>query len=327
MSLLPLAPLSGRASDAWTCESRAILDEGLHWTTPDGARRLLARITTAGFNVLVPCVWYGRGTTWPSNRSPWDDRLGALIDRNYDPVAHLFDQASKFNVEIHPWFTVGRRARDFFGRFADGSDSKSFNFYNSDFRSFIVDIVLEFLHRYPAQGVNLDYVRFMRPRPGYESEREELVADVVRRISREGKRLRPDLVVSVDAAPWEPTMKQFGQDALKWSDEGIVDIIYSMQYQPQPDFDAAVKLKAAMKRPESLVVMVGNFDRTGLRQTVVPRAPDHLARLLTKSRALSEKNGVALYYYGMLSDTQVEELRKTVFRFHSRTCWRLASQT
>ena len=38
-------------------ESRAVLDEGLHWVGRNGAETVCRRIKSAGFNVFIPCVW------------------------------------------------------------------------------------------------------------------------------------------------------------------------------------------------------------------------------------------------------------------------------
>jgi uncharacterized lipoprotein YddW (UPF0748 family) len=52
-------------------ESRAIFDESLSWITEVAAHNVCQRIKRAGFNVLMPNVWHGRGTAWPSSLAQW----------------------------------------------------------------------------------------------------------------------------------------------------------------------------------------------------------------------------------------------------------------
>lgn len=312
------------AGDTGQCESRAILDEGLHWTTPDGAEAVCRRIADAGFNVLIPCVWYGQGTTWKSALAPWDRRVRAHVirDPGYDPMRKLLSEAGRRGLEVHPWFTVARRADGVLPEYAEPVTGRNFDFYNPGFRGFMARLVDEFVSRYAVDGVNLDYVRFGGPRPGYEREREELVSEVIEQVADRVRRRRPGAIISVDAAPWEPTMRSYGQDCVRWADEGLIDVAYSMQYQPSPSFAIVERLRATMRRPECLTMILGNFDRAGPDGTEVrPRRADHLARLIEQARVTAPGNGVAVYYYGRLSDDQVVELRASAFRREAKACW------
>jgi len=297
-------------------ESRAILDEGLHWITRnslDGtADNFCRRIKKAGFNVVIPNVWHGRGVTWPTNLAPWDDRIGNM--RGWDPLGRLLQSARKHELEVHPWFTVGLRQRDFLPEYASSRAGDSFDFHKREFREFITAIILDVVRRYPVQGVNLDFVRFDYPKPGHEEEQIKAVEQVVGEAAAGARTLRSEMVISADTAPWHPPIRQYGQDGPKWADEGLLDVLYSMQYQYAPDFNAIGRVKKTMKRPESISIIVGNYDTLGFKKTVVPRDPKRLAELINISRGFSGGNGVAVYYYGMLNDAQVETLRTTVFK-------------
>lgn len=306
-------------------ESRAILDEGLNWITAASAENLCQRIKRAGFNVFIPCIWHGRGTTWPSVLAPWDSNNKRILQ--FDPFENLLQTAQRYEIEVHPWFTVGLRQRDFFPEFAAARSGESFDFHRPAFRDFIVTLILEVVERYPINGVNLDFIRFGFPLAGHEAEQEAVVADVVRRVSLQSKRIKPGIVMSVSAAPWSPTIKQFGQDAPKWADEGIIDVIYSMQYQSQPDFEIIKQIQGRMARPRAMVVMVGNFDRTVLGNTVTPRDAKRVCDLIEQARNLSMHNGVALYLYSMLSDEQITLLQKTVFAVPAKPRWGVDPQT
>lgn len=323
------AKVFAQSNEMIMLESRAILDEGLHWVVKDSSDRttdrLCERIKRAGFNVFVPNIWHGRGTTWPTTLAPWDDRFPQ--PPGFDPLSHLIETARRYELEVHPWFNVGLRQRNFYPEFTSPVSNESFDFHNPAFRDFVVALILDVVNRYPVHGINLDFVRFDTPRPGFESVQEGAVVDVVRRVSRQAKAINPSIVVSVDAAPWFPEITQYGQNAPKWADEGLVDVIYSMQYQYNPDFEIIRQIQTKMKRPETLVVMVGNYDPYEIStQRVEPRSAKRLCDLIAESRMISTRNGVAVYFYGMLSEEQIELLQKTVFRVPAKPQWRLGLQ-
>lgn len=302
-----------------TFESRAIFDEGLNWMNPKTAHSLCRRIKRAGFNVFMPCVWHGRGTVWPSELAPWDSNN--IHNPDYDPLANLVDIAREYEIEVHPWITVGLRQRNFLPEFVDSPKSESFDWHNPAFRNFAVSLIMEVVNRYAIQGINLDFVRFSSPRPGHELEQEAVVADVIRRVSNQIRNIKPELVISVCAAPWHKTIGQFGQNSPKWADEGIIDVIYSMQYEYNPDFEVVKQIQSRMKNPQALVMMIGNYDQSKLTGAVLPRDAKRVCDLLAESRKLSLKNGVGLYLYSMLSDEQIDLLRHTTFRDIARSSW------
>lgn len=301
-------------------ESRAIFDEGLNWVSPSRATRLCERIKRAGFNVFIPAVWHGRGTVWPSDLAPWDSANARIS--GFDPLEHLLKTAKEFELEVHPWFTIGKRSRDFFPEFASPSADPTFNYFDESFRKFAVKLVMEVVERYPIHGINLDYVRFYAPRAREAEVRETAVTDFIRRMKDAAKAVRPDLVISVDAAPYRSSMTELGQNSPRWADEGLVDVVYSMQYGMHPDFEAIQRLQKTMRRPQALVVLVGNYEQ--VEKQVLPRNAGKVDTLLQQARSVSQGNGVGLYLYSMLSDAQIEYLRRSVFRQEARPSWNLA---
>ncbi len=301
-------------------ESRAIFDEGLNWINPKAAHTVCERIKRAGFNTFMPCVWHGRGVVWPSNLAPWDSHN--VQSPGYDPLGNLVETAKQYDLEIHPWLTLGLRQRHgFLPEFADSPDSESFDWHRPAFRNFAISLVKEIVERYPVAGINLDFVRFDSPRPGHESEQEAVVGDAIRQISRQARAINPLLVLSVCAAPWHPTIRQYGQDSPKWADEGIVDVIYSMQYDYSPDVETFRQIQARMKNPAALVMLVANYDQSKLTKDVRPRDAKRVSELLQQSRSVSMRNGVGLYLYSMLNEEQISLLQQTVFHLPAKPDW------
>ncbi|MDX2253052.1 MAG: family 10 glycosylhydrolase [Nitrospira sp.] len=349
----PLSPrlVSGTAAGS-IGESRAIFDEGLNWASKSSAAIVCERIARAGFNVFMPCVWHGRGTIWPSTLAPWDS--AAVRIPGFDPLGHLIEVARRFDLEIHPWFTVVRRDREFFQDYYDaGAPSESFDVHRKGFRDFIVSLILEVVRQYPVHGINLDYIRaggicaspscaadylaqtghnllIDRAKallPGGTSPeliawQERAVEDIVLRVSTGARALNQKIVISVDAVPGHPIDLTQGRNSVRWADSGLVDVVYMMHYEANPDWAALRRLQQSMERPEALVVLCGNYeDVTVPVKAVVPRDAGKVATLLSEARKFQQGNGLGLYLYSRLSDQQVAELSAQTFEAKATPSW------
>lgn len=360
-TLLSVYDRAGYAQE--THESRAMFDESLNWITPEATEKLCRRIKQAGFNVLMPNVWHGRGTSWPSGMAPWDsDRLADIARSNprFDPLDHLVRTARRYEIEVHPWFNVMLRQRDFFPQFYDkGTPKDAFEVHRPEFRDFICNLMLECVTRYPVQGINLDYIRAVsisqsqyciddyrretgrnllvdRTTYGISSQarealaqwQERAVGDIVRRVSAEVRRMKKEIVISMCASPRNPDLAIEGQDTLRWIDSGLIDVLYCMEYSETPEWGRLKEIKARMKRPQALTVLCGNFDfvSIGSNRKAVARDAKKVADLMAQSRAVGGENGVALYLYNLFTDEQLDALRKTTFSVPARPRWSRATR-
>jgi uncharacterized lipoprotein YddW (UPF0748 family) len=337
-------------------ESRAILDEGLNWVTKDSAERVCARIARAGFNVFIPCVWHGRGTIWPSKLAPWDSHN--VRAQGFDPLGNLLQTAERYHIEVHPWFTVSLRQREFFQKFYDsGTPAERFDVHREPFREFMYSLIFEVAATYPIHGINLDFVsaggicdspwcvedyrrqtgrnllvdRQIRRVPGWDMKeliawQSAAVTDLVRRISVSCWRAKPNIVISMSGDPVHPLLKIEGHDSGKWADDGLIDVLYNMHYEPNPDFAAISTIQSAMKRPEAMVVGIGNYEEATASSPVRSREPAQLAALIRMARTLQQGNGVAVYLYSMLNDAQIDALRADVFALPAKPSWKRAPE-
>jgi hypothetical protein len=354
--LLPAYDGPGFAQE--TYESRAMFDESLNWITPPAAEKMCERIKRAGFNVLMPSVWHGRGTSWPSGMAPWDsDRLADIAKSNpgFDPLDHLIQAARRYEIEVHPWFNVMLRQREFFPQFYDrGTPKDAFEVHRPEFRDFICDLMLECVSRYPVQGINLDYIRAVgisqspyciddyrkdtgrnllldrtiygvsrEAREAIAQWQEKAVGDIVRRVSTAVRRMKKGLVISLCASPTNPALSIEGQDTLRWIDSGLIDVLYCMEYSENPDWERLKALKAQMKRPQALTVLCGNFDfvSMGPNRKAIARDGKKVASLMAQSRGIGGDDGVALYLYNLFTDDQMENLRRTTFSTPALPRW------
>jgi len=346
-------PLPRNASSAVSLEqeSRMIFDEGLNWVNRDSAERICSRIARAGFNAFSPCVWHGRGTIWPSSLAPWDSHNVRAV--GFDPLGNLFKTAQTFGIEVHPWFTLSLRQRDFFPQFYDnGTPAHSFDVHRQEFRQFIASIVLEVARQYPVHGINLDFVyagglctspmcisdykqqtgrdllidaqKQLVPGPAKEaitSWQGAAVTDMVQRISAGCRQINPNIVISLSGQPGHPLLPVDGQDSVKWADDRLIDVLYNMHYEPNPDFSAFKSIQSSMKRPQSMVVGIGNYEEPTATSPVRSRDPNRVADLIRSARTIQQGNGVAVYLYSMLNDAQIDTLRAGVFSQPATPHW------
>ena len=330
-------------------QTRAIFDEGTGWTTKNGADQTIKRIKKAGFNVYVPCIWHGMGTRYPSMRAP--------AERNqiftYDPLEYVIELAHKNGIEVHPWFCVSLRQREFLKQFYEpGVPEDMFNIHRPQFREFITHLVLDVVAKYNVDGTNLDFIRTGgfciseycksqfkeiykrdlltelnnkgkdgRLSPEVQEWIDNAVEAVVSDISVKGKRIKPNLIMSVDGypIPSDSIPSPQGRHEVRWANKGYIDVIYNMEYGRAPDFERLEKVKKDLIVPERLLPLLGNYDR-GPGNQIKPRSATFLVELLNYSQRLMPQ-GANIYIYSQLSDEQVD-LLSIFFRDDAVPLWR-----
>lgn len=329
-------------------ETRAILDEGPGpWATEAKARETIARIKLAGFNVFLPNVWHGDGTRYPSKVAP-----PAKYIAPGDALATLIRVAHENGIEVHPWFTVTYRSREFLKEYYDEDTAEnSFDIQRPEFRDFIVGLILDVVKRYDVDGINLDYIRTMGipnskyavkayknrygrdlradqrifdARGGIEPHMQEFsdeaVEDIVRRISKEARRLKPHLVISVDGHPRSrllPPSDQ-GRHEIKWANAGLIDVIYGMSYDRNPDVEGLDVAGEELKDQSKLIMLISNFDY--VKGKPVPRDAAAVSDLVTLTQRKWNR-GVGVYLYSMLSDEHISVLANGPFKRAAKPNW------
>ncbi len=314
-------------------ELRAIFDEGVGWTTEEGARSTIERISKAGFNVYVPCVWHGGGTRYPSHLAPAEEGLNF---EGEDPLARLIQLAHANGIFVHPWITVTLRQKDFYPQFhGEGSPPNAFDVQRPQFRNFIVDLISDIVERYDVDGVNLDYIRTMgtcscdycrdeyRRRFGrdlnadlqsgdqggaLESHLQQwvdaAVEEIVRNVSIKCKALKPALQLSVDGHPTVFANRE-GRNEIKWANDGLIDIIFNIDYGRLPNFNNHRLMRRQLENPSKLLMLLSNCQN--VNGVVVPKHAVIFANNVKDVRK-RWKDGFGAYLYSMLSDEQLTQL-------------------
>lgn len=354
---LPLKETRNR--EGTLVETRAIFDEDILWATSRRATDvILSRIKRAGFNVYVPCVWHGKTAYYASRVAAADLQVRRRTDAGDDPLSYLIQRAHSLGIEVHPWFTVVFRDTDAFrGYYGDGTPEHAFDIHNAAFRSFIKDLMLDVVRRYDVDGVNLDYIRAMglctsdscradyEKRSGYpfwpdyalrgivgasrdrlQSWQDRAVTDIAAGFAQAARKLKPELVISVDGHPKPKGAVRplEGRDEVSWANQGWIDIVFSMDYRERVDYETIDKVRADLKSPDRLIVSFGNYDKRDHR--VVRRSGERVNRYMEFARRKWPGSGAALYLYGQLSDEQVEALARGAFTQPSIPAWRGAGK-
>lgn len=328
---------------------RAILDGDIpYWTDKEYIDRTLARIKSTGFNVYMPTVWQGRGTTWPSRHAPWDTKLKDRPKANFDPLKYLITKAHGMGIEVHPWFTLTLRQSDLFPEFAlPGTPTGAFDVHNGKFRQLMADLVAEVVENYDVDGVNLDYVRAVGLCVNADCKREyaqiygrDIEADtalfkitfgrvpslveyqgnavtaMIRAVTDEVRTRKPNIVISVDALVGEASLEQ-GQDSIEWANNGMIDTILRMDYMRQINIKLADELRGRLKNPDSLNLLICNmstYEEMTIGQKHFARDGKWLAETISTINSHWPKTGFAIYFYKYLTDEQITALRTGPFR-------------
>lgn len=350
------APTYRRDARGRVMESRALLDESHLWSIKETADAIVAKLRRAGFNVYVPCVWHGRGTYWPTPLEPPASYLKIEPDR--DPLAYLIERCHAAGIEVHPWFCVTSRSDERHPELAEeGTPKGHFDAHRPEYRDWIVALMLDVVRRYQVDGISLDYIRTgglcqgpkcaaeyqarygtalaeeaKKPEAnGWANARvvewqNEAIADLVRRLAVEGRKLKPGLIVSADVHAGLPTEAPAtdGRNVFPWLTAGWLDVAYDMDYGQFLSHERLTAARKALPRPAALVDLVGNYERTEQGQ-VVPRDGKLVADLISFCQRRWPGNGVGLYLYSMLSDQQIAALRAGPFRDDAVPCWERAA--
>ncbi len=326
-------------TDGAMIEKRAIFDEGVGWTDEKIAAKTIQRIKAAGFNIYVPCIWHGNGARVPTDLAPVEP------GRTFagDPLAKLIKIAHANGVQVHPWFTVALRQRDFLeDYYGPETPASAFDLHRPAFRDFITGLILDVARRYDIDGVNLDYIRtmgicqcdFCRIRykrvtgrdllsdiaqsgalePHLQQWVDQDVQAIVAGVRNSLKSFKPQLCLSVDGHPGMSPNPEGREDRV-WSNDGLVDIVFDMNYGNPPDFENYDLMQSGFTDPRKLIPLLADYVQSG--STLSPKDPAVLSETVAYTRQ-RWGYGVAIYLYSMLSDQQIDRLANGAFKVRAK---------
>ncbi|MFW5985842.1 MAG: glycoside hydrolase family 10 protein, partial [Halanaerobiales bacterium] len=140
-----------------------------------GLQNLLDNARNAGFNLVLPEVFFKGKTIIPSNELfVQDERFTGWEE---DPLAVIIEEASRRGMEVHAWvwvFNENTRGqpgiileehpewanKDREGNIVTYHDSTWLSPAREEVRGFLVDRYIYLVDNYALDGINLDYIRF-----------------------------------------------------------------------------------------------------------------------------------------------------------------------
>ncbi len=143
--------------------------------TPDKIDEMIRRAELGHVNVIVANVF-------AQGMALYDSKLVSKhpeVQRNFDPLAYLVDQAHQRGIQVHAWFVNGpveyKGKSNIIDQHPDwaivGPDGKRMNWLNferPDVRQFVSDLMWETVTRYGVDGVFFDFTRYPGPEWGFD---------------------------------------------------------------------------------------------------------------------------------------------------------------
>ncbi|MFY9268454.1 MAG: family 10 glycosylhydrolase, partial [Candidatus Manganitrophaceae bacterium] len=352
ISTVPARPVTRDLATKALLESRMIADEAPYFLLEGGTNAVLDKITQAGFNVYMPCVWHGRGAIYRSGTSILDRQYASKFSGTLDPFAELIEAAHARGIEVHGWFTVALREIDIYPEFAEpGTPARAFDLQTPAFRDFIINEIIEFAKKYNVDGINLDYIRTMgisfsptasalylqrfgvgiqelkqspmspEVKTRFLAWQRDAVSDVVRRVKEGIRKIKPKLVISISGYPTEkPALHGEGRNEWLWVENGWVDLVYMMGYDSSPDVVQLKNVRRSSPFPERFIMLPGNYGAT-VNGKVTPREAELVTRHVGYFLRKFPDAGIGVYLYSMLSWEQSVALRDGPFKEGAVPYW------
>ena len=238
-------------------------------TVDGGWDAAVAKLKAANFNVVFPYMASGAASYYPSRFLP------ATPSCTANRLSEAIRAGREHGVEVHPrilaLFTMGAspqvkeqlRAAGRLSRSPSGVDSAWLCPSSPENRQGVVQVALEMVEDFGADGVQFDYLRYSwkdqcvcdRCRKQFAADtgvtirswpadvltgahkqrfldwRRELLNSLLRTVRQRMREVRPDATLSASVfINWESHRDTFGQDWKAWIDEGLVDFVAPMTY-------------------------------------------------------------------------------------------------
>ncbi|GEM_PF-912690 len=238
-------------------------------TVDGGWDDAVAKLKAANFNVVFPYMASGAASYYPSRFLP------ATPSCTANRLSEAIRAGRKHGVEVHPrilaLFTMGAspqvkeqlRAAGRLSRSPSGVDTAWLCPSSPENRQGVVQVALEMVEDFGADGVQFDYLRYSwkdqcvcdRCRKQFVADtgvtirswpadvltgahkqrfldwRRELLNSLLRTVRQRMREVRPDATLSASVfINWESHRDTFGQDWKAWIDEGLVDFVAPMTY-------------------------------------------------------------------------------------------------
>ncbi len=201
------------------------------------------------------------------NGKLWMDNARLLHERGLDPYAIWIDRSREKGIT--PWLSMRmndlhdvpniksymhssfwlehpemwRVPNDTKG----GYTSRALDYGHPEVRAYAMAFVRELLERYDPDGLELDWMRFgWHFKAGEEAQGAEHLTQFMRdvyQLTQEWSQKRGHIIQLAVRVPAHPdSAKGLGMDALRWAQDGLVDVIVPCPFWTTTDYDIPVEL-------------------------------------------------------------------------------------
>ena len=218
--------------------------------------RILDQLQQAGINTVLVQARVRGTTIFPSNLEPWDVCMTgkAGTSPGYDALQFCIDECHKRSMECHAWIVtipVGKwnnlgckQLRQKFPKLiVKIGDEGYMNPEKTETGDYLAKICAEVTRKYDVDGIHLDYIRYPETwkLKVSRSQGRQYITDIVRKINRSVKSLKPWVKVSCSPIGKYDDLSRFKssgwnanttvcQDAQGWLRDGLMDALFPMMY-------------------------------------------------------------------------------------------------
>jgi uncharacterized lipoprotein YddW (UPF0748 family) len=312
-------------------EIRAVWNHSGAGAYPGDWERSAKLLADSGFTAVFPNMLWGGVAHYPSDVLP----RSATFRKHGDQIAQCCAAAKRHGLEVHVWkvcYNLATAPNEFAARMRregrlqvsnDGKPSLWLCPSNPENRKLETDSLIEIARKYPADGLQLDYIRYpdgshcycegCRRRfetesgrkvaewPGecfsgsrqqeYREWRCRQIAALVAMVSREARKVRPGIKISAAVFGAYPDCRKWvGQDWPEWIKAGDVDFVCPMDYTAD-DTEFAKLVRNGMTLVGGRVPVVVGI---GARATGIKMTPEKVLGQVRQARSLGAA-GFALF--------------------------------
>lgn len=300
---------------------------------PERMKEHVGRLADAGVDILIPCVKN------PPGAVDFATDLADIADgyAEWDPLRSLIECCREKGIKVHPWMCVfpeGERSKllrehpEYEAVFDPPSNRRWACACREEVQEYEHSLYRDLAERYGPDGLHLDYIRTgglcrcehcareMARRgvdiaaveardPAFEAWTEWRVSRVtgfVRRLRAFTDEKGMELSAAVFAG-YPDSIRSQGQDWVQWSDDGLLDYLFPMNYTNS--------LAVARARTICHVALVSGrtpiWEGLGKRSSASQLGPEELAAQAREVLAAGAK-GIVLFSYPALTDEDLSAL-------------------
>ena len=217
---------------------------------------ILDQLQQAGINTVLFQSRVRGTTVFPTSLEPWDGCMTGKpgTSPGYDALQFCIDECHKRGMECHAWIvtipvgkwnTLGcKQLRQKFPKLIVKIGEEGYmNPEKSETGDYLAKFCAEVTRKYDVDGIHLDYIRYPETwkLKVSRSQGRQYITDIVRKINRSVKTLKPWVKVSCSPIGKYDDLARYKssgwnanttvcQDAQGWLRDGLMDALFPMMY-------------------------------------------------------------------------------------------------